>query len=182
MWKVCQNSSTGELSLVHYGYNIPVGCVEITTTSNPNYINDLYRGIVESFGFKYDSSVPLFKYFLFKVDEIADEVYTFAVSSPAKLQEYNQAEEDALAFIADPNVRKPFVVSWADAKGWSDIDAAKDILRTAAMFKQALLFIRTQRLSTKEKIKLYTDNIDQMKILLEAYKNKMMTLKAQLAS
>ena len=182
MWKVCQNPETGDKILVHVGYDTPEGYFEITVTDAQNYIEDEKKALVASLGGVYDPSTPIVDYFTKRVDDIADMVYTFAVSSPAKLQEYNQAATDAEAYLKDMTVPQPFVRVWAEATGWTDLEAAQDILRTAAIFKGAMLYIRTQRLAAKEKMKRVSGNIDEMKVILAEYTALMERLKGQIAT
>lgn len=114
-----------------------------------------------------------------KVDSIADEVYLVAVSSPAKLLEYQEAEKEASAFKLDPENIGSFVVCWATAKGWTNDAAADDILATSERFRQAMLFIRTERLAAKESIRSSND-LTAMNQTMAVYGAKMNYLKAQL--
>lgn len=182
MWKVCQNPETGEIKLIHLGYDVPKGFFELTITSNPNYIQDEEKALAESIGMTYVPGTPIIDYFTLKVDLIADEVYLVAVSSPAKLEEYKQAELDALAYMQNKSVRQPYVKVWAEAKRWTDEEAALDILKTAGLFKHVMLTIRQQRLTAKEKIRRSSGSLESMKKILQEYILFMDQLKVMLVS
>lgn len=90
-----------------------------------------------------------------QVDASADSSYAaIGGASPGRLAEYQQAKDDALAFKAAGYVgTSPSTVScWAQAKGWTDQQACDDILATAAAWEQALVAIRTLRLSGKANV------------------------------
>jgi hypothetical protein len=87
------------------------------------------------------------------VDRKADEVYFAAVSTAAKLLEYLEAEYDARRYLADNTVVAPYVYVWAQATGWSMEEAANDILKTANTFRQILIYVRAERLKTKQQIR-----------------------------
>lgn len=116
------------------------------------------------------------------VDQLADEVYTVAVSSPAKLLEYQEAEKEAVAFKADPENIGAYITVWAAAKGWTNTQAADDIILTANRFRSAMIYIRQERLAAKESIRAETSSFSNIQGIMAVYTAKMMYLKAQLAA
>lgn len=94
------------------------------------------------------------------VDAAADASYAaIGGSSPGRLAEYQQAKSDALAFQAGGYVGEaPATIScWAQAKDWTDQQACDDILSTAAAWEQALVAIRSMRLSGKADVNAASD-------------------------
>lgn len=114
------------------------------------------------------------------VDTLADEVYVVAVSSPAKLLEYQEAEKEAVAFMADNQVVGSYITVWAAAKGWTITQAANDIIDTANRFRNAMIYIRQERLAAKEAMRAETSDFSVIQNVMATYTGKMMYLKAQL--
>lgn len=101
--------------------------------------------------------------FLKQVDTDTDYIYGSVVGN--RSSEYLQAEADATAFNANPTMQPPSsVTSWANAKGWSNAQAAEDIISTALFWKQVQSNIRANRLATKEKAKLATNQSELISI------------------
>jgi DNA-binding transcriptional regulator LsrR (DeoR family) len=95
---------------------------------------------------------------LWQVDNKADKLRLLVVGDPVRVAEYQVTETEARAFkasgYADP--APPTVVSWAEAKNWTNTQAADDILAAAASWNAALYAIRDIRLKSKEAIKSAT--------------------------
>lgn len=87
-----------------------------------------------------------------QIDVLANEVYSVFVQSPGLLKEYQQAEDDAKAYMANSTVVPQSVSSWAIPKNWTNEQAAQDILASAARLKFIMGKIREIRLSYKELI------------------------------
>lgn len=85
-----------------------------------------------------------------QIDVLANEIYSLFVPSPGLLKEYQQAEDDAKAFMANSEVVPQSVSSWAIPKNWTNEQAAQDILASAARLKYIMGKIRECRLSYKE--------------------------------
>lgn len=96
----------------------------------------------------------LVEFYLEKVDKDVDFIYGKAIGNRGP--EYTQAEKEALDYKAsgylDP--APPYVSSWAEATGISNTAAADGIIAQAAYWRNASLMIRTNRLRTKESIRL----------------------------
>jgi hypothetical protein len=116
------------------------------------------------------------------VDTLADEVYTVAVSSPAKLLEYQEAERQAIAYKADNQVVGSYITVWANAKSWTIDQAADDIILTANRFRSAMIYIRQERLAAKESIRAETSSFANVQATMNIYTAKMMYLRSQLAA
>jgi len=86
-----------------------------------------------------------------QIDRDTDRIYTETVG--ARVEEYRQAEADALAFkeAGYAGDVPPFVADHLAAKeGWTAQQAADDILATAAAWRGAQAQIRANRLQCKE--------------------------------
>lgn len=114
------------------------------------------------------------------VDVLADEVYLVAVSSPAKLLEYQEAEKEAVAYLADNAVVGSYITVWATAKGWTTAQAAADIIDTANRFRNAMIYIRQERLAAKEAMRAEASDFSVIQTVMNTYTGRMMYLKAQL--
>lgn len=90
---------------------------------------------------------------ILKIDSDTDALYTAVVGNRAS--EYTLAESEARAFADDFfNTDAPESVrSWAEAKGWTNQQAAENILETASQWRTAQSLIRTQRLLRKEQVR-----------------------------
>lgn len=88
-----------------------------------------------------------------QIDTDADAIYVAVVGGRA--MEYAQAEADALSYQAAgyTGTVPSSVSSWAGAKGWTERQAADDILTTAANWRNAQAAIRLNRLTKKEQAK-----------------------------
>lgn len=95
---------------------------------------------------------------IIKIDADADKIYGDVVGS--KGEEYRSAEADAKAFITAnyTGTAGSGVTSWATAKGWTNTQAADDILATAAQWRTAQAAIRASRLLRKEQVRAATDS------------------------
>lgn len=91
-----------------------------------------------------------------QIDAMADEVYiAIGGPTPGRLAEYQQASTDANAFkAAGYSGTVPVTVScWAQANtGWTNQQAADDIIATAAKWISALQNIRSARLLGKSAV------------------------------
>jgi hypothetical protein len=87
-----------------------------------------------------------------QIDALANEIYYLFVPSPGLLKEYQQAEDDAKAYMADNSIVPQSISSWAIPKNWTNLQAAQDILTQAARLKSIMGKIREIRLSYKEAI------------------------------
>lgn len=86
------------------------------------------------------------------IDSAADEVYiAIGGPSPGRLAEYNQANDDAVAFAAAGYTGDvPATIScWVQAAGLTAQQACDDILATASAWGNALIAIRSARLLGK---------------------------------
>lgn len=117
-------------------------------------------------------SLPMVKASLcVRVDAAADASYAaIGGASPGRLAEYQQAKDDATAFrAAGYTGTAPATVScWAQAKGWTDQQACDDILATAAQWEQALVAIRTARLSGKANVNAANDEASAVDAAMSA--------------
>jgi hypothetical protein len=95
-----------------------------------------------------------------QVDSAADAVYVeIGGPSPGRMAEYQQANTDAAAFKAAGYAGNapPTVACWAEANaGWTNQQAADDIIATAARWTAALQAIRSARLLGKASINAAT--------------------------
>ena len=109
------------------------------------------------------------------VDSCADAVYVeIGGPSPGRLAEYQQASTDASAFAAagyTGNV--PVTVScWAQANtGWTNQEAAEDIIATASKWIAALQAIRSARLLGKAAVMAATTVADAQSAATTAISN-----------
>lgn len=89
-----------------------------------------------------------------RIDLVADTQRAKIVGDPVRAFEYQMAEKEAKEFAASGFAEPaPMTVSaWAIAKGWTNQQAAENILQEAAMFNQALYYIRAVRLQYKQAI------------------------------
>ena len=94
---------------------------------------------------------------ILKIDIETDKVYGDVVGN--KGEEYRSAEADAKAFIAANfiGVAGGGVTSWATAKGWTNTQAANDIISQATAWRGAQNAIRANRLARKEAVKAAVD-------------------------
>lgn len=92
-----------------------------------------------------------------KIDADADKIYGDVVGN--KGEEYRSAEADAKAFIAAlyTGTAGGGVTSWATAKGWTNTQAADDIITQATAWRGAQAAIRANRLVRKEAVKAAVD-------------------------
>lgn len=92
-----------------------------------------------------------------KINADADKIYGDVVGN--KGEEYRSAEADAKAFIAAlyTGTAGGGVTSWATAKGWTNTQAAADIITQATAWRGAQAAIRANRLVRKEAVKAAVD-------------------------
>ncbi len=86
------------------------------------------------------------------IDSLANDVYSIYVPSAGLLKEYQQAEDDAKAYMANPAIVPQSITSWAVPKGWTNEQAAQDILLSAAKLRYVMSKIREVRLMFKSLI------------------------------
>lgn len=91
---------------------------------------------------------------VYRIDLVADTQRERLVVSPVRAFEYQAAEAGAKAYRdAGYQGDVPAVVSvWAEARGWTSQQAADDILAEAAVYQQALVFLRGIRLKAKYRV------------------------------
>lgn len=182
-YKICQSLIDQSKILIASAYATPPDYVEVGITENENELIEEDAALYKSLGIVITNpNLPLSIYFMARVDELADQVYDLAVSSPAKLQEYNEAEKQALDYKANPSSSQPYVSSWAHAKGWTNDQAADDILKTAATFRQMMLYIRTQRLAAKEQMRQSDNDRAKLIVILNTFAAQMSSLRQQLSA
>lgn len=87
-----------------------------------------------------------------KIDKKGDVARLLVVGDAARVEEYKMAKEHADIFMATGEA-KSGVASWAVAKGWTNQQAAEDILAASARWYGALEGIRALRLQAKEDIR-----------------------------
>lgn len=90
-----------------------------------------------------------------RVDQAADAVRRQVVGDPVRVKEYEMAHLAAETFrdAGYTGEVSPYVRCWAEAKGWTDRQAADDILAASARWYAALEAIRDLRLKAKEAIR-----------------------------
>ena len=90
------------------------------------------------------------KTLLTKIDADTDAIYNAVIGERAN--EYNDAAAQAKAFkdMMYVGTAGNKVVSWATAKGWTNTQAADDILAQAAQWRSAEDAVRSNRLARKE--------------------------------
>lgn len=94
------------------------------------------------------------------IDASADAAYAMiGGNSPGRMAEYQQAKDDAAAFKAAgyAGTVPATVACWAQAKDWAAQQACDDILATATSWSQALVAIRTARLTGKGNVDAAAD-------------------------
>jgi hypothetical protein len=96
-----------------------------------------------------------------KIDQQADTARLKYVSVGVYTQqEYLQAETDAKAWLLDTSKPCPLSIScWAQAKGWTNEQAATDIVTTAGQFRGLLDNIRAIRLLGKAAVDGAVDGV-----------------------
>jgi hypothetical protein len=100
------------------------------------------------------------------VDGIADQARLGVLSKQSNTEEYRRAEQQARAFKAagyPPADVPSCVASWAKARyrdGWTDQQAADDIIATADRWYGILDVIRDLRLRAKEDVRYASSNGD----------------------
>lgn len=85
-----------------------------------------------------------------KIDRETDAIYGAVLGNRGA--EYELAEADAATYKAAgyPDTAPASVASWAVAKGWTNQQAADDILQTAMAWRGAMTAIRAKRLAYKQ--------------------------------
>jgi hypothetical protein len=101
-----------------------------------------------------------------KVDAIADRIRLRVVGDPVRIKEYETAEAEASEYKAAgyPTDAPPTVKSWAEAKSWTNQQAADDILAAADRWHGAMYYIRDARLKAKEAIRNATTSAQKQSI------------------
>ena len=90
---------------------------------------------------------------LLSIDRDTDAIYRNVVGD--KQSEYEAAEAQARAYKASEWAAEPgqLVAVWASVKGWTNQQAAEDIIAEADKWRAAQVFIRHTRLTAKEAIR-----------------------------
>lgn len=90
---------------------------------------------------------------LAQIDKDVDLIYAQAIGNRGP--EYTEAEAQAKAFAnAGYTGEAPFYVScWAEAKAWTNTEAADDILAQSVAWRTAAAQLRAQRLAAKEAVR-----------------------------
>lgn len=93
---------------------------------------------------------------ILNIDLDVDRIYAQVVG--LRGPEYEMAEDQARVFLADTNQPAPqSVVDWATIKGWTNQQAAENIVAQAEAWRGlSLLTIRPARLQIKEQLRLAT--------------------------
>lgn len=95
---------------------------------------------------------------ILEVDQQCDAARLLIVGDPIRLKEYETAGDEAQDF-KDAKYLGPVprsVKSWAEAKNWTAIQAADDILVAAGKWNEVMYALRDLRLKVKERIKVQT--------------------------
>lgn len=94
------------------------------------------------------------------IDAAADAARVRIVGDPIRVFEYQTAESDAVTFKAAgyAGTCPASIAVWAQAKGWTNQQAADDILRASASWRQALIALRQARLTGKEGVRSSADH------------------------
>lgn len=102
-----------------------------------------------------------------RIDSDADSIYASAVGNRAA--EYDAAEREALAYAATGYTGQAgtLVKSWAMVKSWTDEEAADDIIQKAAEWRSAMSVIRSQRLISKEAVRIASNKSELDDAMLE---------------
>jgi hypothetical protein len=88
-----------------------------------------------------------------QVDGLANLIYAQFVATPGLLKEYQTAEDEAKAWLLDTNQPAPkSITSWAVPKGWTNEQAAADIMAASVRLNGLMAAIRKARLAGKEAI------------------------------
>lgn len=101
------------------------------------------------------------------VDAAADACRLLVVGDPLRVVEYQRAAEEAKHYI-DTGEALPAVTSWAAAKGWTNQQAAENILDESRAWNTVLYAIRDIRLESKESIR--TASLDQVTSIRDSAK------------
>ena len=93
---------------------------------------------------------------LARVDADTDGIYAAVIGN--KQSEYEATERQAVEFAAAgfEGQAGELVHCWAEIKGWTDQQAAEDIISESATWRQAQASIRVARLTAKEQIRAAT--------------------------
>lgn len=116
---------------------------------------------------------------LLAVDRSVDFIYGAVIGNRGP--EYQQAEQDAQAFVQAGYVgMAPSSVSvWAQVKGWTNTQAADDILLQAAQWRNAQATIRAMRLQYKEAIRVAT-TVEAQNVAMASWTQFTVAIKTQL--
>lgn len=89
------------------------------------------------------------------IDAAADAAYTRIAGSAGRVAEYERAFAEASAYKDSgyAGAAGQAVVSWAQAKNWTNQQATDDIIAAKAVFDGALYGIRSIRLNGKEAVR-----------------------------
>lgn len=103
-----------------------------------------------------------------EVDEAADAARLILIGNVGRMEEYRWAGEEATewASVNFEGDTPESVEIWAEAKEWTPIESASDILLTSHQWTQARAFIR-RRLIYRERIKKATTKAEADAILAE---------------
>lgn len=95
-----------------------------------------------------------------RIDIVADAQRNRIAVDPVKLFEYQAAYQAAIDFRASNYLGEvPLEIScWAQAKNWTPIQAADDIIQEAEIYHYAVRMIRAIRLTGKYAVKDATDD------------------------
>jgi hypothetical protein len=101
-----------------------------------------------------------------EVDRLADEARLLLIGNVGRMEEYRWANDEATqwASVNFDGDTPTSVAIWAEAKEWTPIASANDILLTAIQWERARAFIR-RRLVFREQIKKATTKADADAIL-----------------
>lgn len=114
------------------------------------------------------------------IDQAAEAARARVISQPTNTEEYHVAAADATAWRSAgyAGAAPESVASWADAKrrrGWTNQQAAEDILATADQWRGLLLGIRRLRLNAKELVRDATTSLEA-DLALETFLDSLTTM------
>lgn len=103
-----------------------------------------------------------------EVDEVADAARLILIGNVGRMEEYRWANEEATEWAATnfEGDTPESVDIWAEAKEWTPIESASDILLTSHQWTLARAFIR-RRLIFRERIKKATSKAEADTIFAE---------------
>ena len=114
-----------------------------------------------------------------RIDSDVDSIYGAVIGNRGL--EYQQAEADAQSFAKEgyAGAAPSSVAVWATVKGWTEKQAADDILTEATQWRAAQAAIRAQRLQSKGHVRV-ASTVSAMNAAMDAWKQFTVAIRAQL--